>query len=81
MHRVEQDGLNPAIANMVRYVGDGIWLASTAGETKPASFDEMVERLLRLAGAAESGGRQDTAGAAAMPKQGVQNDDLETDGR
>ena len=81
MHRVEQDGLNPAIANLVRYVGDGIWLASTTAETKPASFDEMVEWLLRLARAEEGGGQHGTTGELTTPEQGVQDDDLRTDGR
>lgn len=84
MHRVEQDGLNPAIANLVRYVGDGIWLASTAAEAKPASFDEMVELLLRLAGTDDGDGRPETAGGFStreQPEQGVQDDDLRTDGR
>lgn len=48
--RVEEDGLTPAIAHLVRYVGDGIWLAATAAERKPASFETMVDCLLQMAG-------------------------------
>lgn len=48
--RVEEDGLTPAIAHMVRYAGDGIWLAATAAEQKPASFETMLECLLQIAG-------------------------------
>lgn len=49
--RVEEDGLAPEIAHLVRYAGDGIWLAATAAERKPASFETMVNCLLHMAGA------------------------------
>ncbi len=53
--RLEEDGLDAAVAHLVRYTGDGVWLAAIAGEQKPASFETMVDCLLRLAGA--GGGR------------------------
>lgn len=59
----ENDGLPPAIAHLVRYVGDGIWLAAIAGENKPTSFVEMIDCLLQMAGA--DGGHCDAPGKPA----------------
>jgi AcrR family transcriptional regulator len=46
--RVEEDGLDPAIAHLVRYASDGIWLAATVRARKPKSFKAIVENLLDL---------------------------------
>jgi AcrR family transcriptional regulator len=49
--QVQDDGLDPAFAALVRYAGDGIWMASRAGCDKPAAFDAVVRKLFELASA------------------------------
>ncbi len=49
--RIEDDGLAPATAHLVRYTSHGIWLAATAAEKKPESFETMIDCLLHMAGA------------------------------
>ena len=46
--RLLNDGLDPEIASIVRYAGDGLVFASLWGLPRPANYEAIVERLLAL---------------------------------
>lgn len=48
--RIENDGLDPATASIVRYAGEGLMSAAIWGMARPSHYDEMVVALLRMAG-------------------------------
>ena len=48
--RIENDGLDPTVASIIRYAAEGLMSASVWGMLH-ANYEEIVEELLRLAGA------------------------------
>lgn len=57
--RLEDDGLDPVTASLVRYAAEGLSAAGRAGLPKPANYDQVFAYLMELAGAhrAEGSGR------------------------
>ncbi len=52
--QVENEGLDPTIASLVRYASDGIWLAARVGSAKPATYNAVVRKLFEMAGTPSS---------------------------
>lgn len=52
--QLENDGLDPAIASIVRYAAEGLRSASKSGISRPSNYDQIVSHLLALAGARRS---------------------------
>ena len=50
--QVEQDGLDPALATVIRLAADGLWLAELLelGAPNPALREQVVAKLLELSG-------------------------------
>lgn len=46
--RLENDGIDPVVAAIVRYAGDGLMFSSLWGMPRPDNYDAIVERLLEL---------------------------------
>jgi AcrR family transcriptional regulator len=51
--RIENDGLDPVVASIVRYAGEGLMFTDMWGLPLPSKFDAIVRRLLQLAGATD----------------------------
>jgi AcrR family transcriptional regulator len=49
--RIENDGLDPITASMVRYAAEGLMSAAKSGMPRPSNYEEVVAHLLKLAGA------------------------------
>lgn len=49
-HLLENDGLDPVTATIVRYAAEGLMWSTKSGMPRPANFDATVEQLLDLAG-------------------------------
>lgn len=47
---VENDGLDPVHATIVRYAAEGLMHSLTSGMPRPSNYEETVARLLELAG-------------------------------
>lgn len=52
--RLENDGIDPVVAAIVRYAGDGLMFSALWGMPKPDNYDAIVERLLQLTQAADA---------------------------
>lgn len=48
--QLENDGLDPVTATIIRYAAEGLMWSMKSGMPKPANLDAIVERLLELAG-------------------------------
>ena len=51
--QIENDGLDPVVASIVRYAGEGLMFTDMWGLPLPSNFDAIVRRLLQLAGATD----------------------------
>jgi AcrR family transcriptional regulator len=49
--RIDNDGLDPVVASIVRYAAEGLMFTEMWGVPLPSNFDAIVRRLLQLAGA------------------------------
>ncbi len=47
---IENDGLDPVTATIVRYAAEGLMQASMSGMPRPANFDATIAQLLEMAG-------------------------------
>lgn len=56
--RCEADGLDPVTATIVRYAVEGMMSADIWGMPRPSNYDQVVARMLELAG--ESGEKKKT---------------------
>ena len=54
--QLENDGLDPVIASMVRYAAEGLSAATKAGMPAPTNYKEVIARLMELAS-----GRRETS--------------------
>ncbi|WP_321470643.1 TetR/AcrR family transcriptional regulator [uncultured Paludibaculum sp.] len=52
--RLENDGIDPILAAIVRYAGDGLMFSALWGMPKATNYDAIVERLLQLTQTAEA---------------------------
>ncbi len=52
--QIENDGIDPIIASIVRYAGEGLGMATMWNMPAPSTYDAMIEYLLMLAGAPQS---------------------------
>lgn len=51
--RIDNDGLDPVVASIVRFAGEGMMFSDMWGLPMPTHFDAIVRRLLELAGATD----------------------------
>lgn len=51
--RIENDGLDPVNASIIRYAAEGLMSSAMWQMPKPSNYDEVVRHLLKLAGASE----------------------------
>ncbi len=49
--KIENDGLDPVVASVIRYAVEGLLWAAMWGMSRPATYNEIVAYLLNLAGA------------------------------
>ncbi len=47
--QLEHDGIDPVIASIVRYAGEGLTAALRGGMPRPSNYEQVVEALLRMA--------------------------------
>jgi hypothetical protein len=64
---IENDGLPPDRATIIRLAADGLWFAELLGLTRlaPARRKSVIREMLRLAGEKPSNGRAASAGGGA----------------
>jgi AcrR family transcriptional regulator len=51
--KIENDGLNPVTASIIRYAAEGLMSAAMWQMPMPSNYDELVRQLLELAGSGE----------------------------
>lgn len=52
--RMENDGIDPVVASIVRYAGDGLLFSALWGLPRPDNYEAIVEKLLQLTKASEA---------------------------
>jgi len=62
--RIENDGLDPAAASIVRYAGEGLMASAMWGMPRPTHYDEVIEALLAMATGDSQGSKQKKASSA-----------------
>lgn len=49
-HRLENDGIDPIVATVIRYTAEGLMWSTMSGMPRLANFDAMIAYLMQLAG-------------------------------